>query len=229
VVNDAPGAATEGLHALASDGKGVLFAAWLDKRSGRGTKLYGSRSRDGGATWSKNIVIYDSPEGTICECCHPSAAIDSKGDILVMWRNWLDGSRDMYLARSADGLKFSKAEKLGTGTWKLSACPMDGGGIAISNGRVVTAWRREHEIFLARPGEQETAIGAGVDVAIGAGERGVYAIWSTPGGIEAVLPGKSGPTTVSPKGSFPAIAALPNGGVLAAWEDAGKIEIRRLR
>src|SRR5262249_25504171 len=53
-VNDVPGSATEGLHALASDGKGTLFAAWLDKRDARrgasGTKLYGARSTDDGAT-----------------------------------------------------------------------------------------------------------------------------------------------------------------------------------
>ena len=115
MVNDVPGAPTEGLHALAADSKGVLFAAWLDKR-GKGTQLYGARSTDGGATWSKNVHIYNSPEGTICECCHPSIAIDAAGQILVMWRNSMGGSRDMYLARSRDGVSFSKPEKLGTGT-----------------------------------------------------------------------------------------------------------------
>ena len=64
------------------DAKGALFAAWLDKR-GKGTQLYGARSTDGGATWSKNIPIYKSPEGTICECCHPSIAIDAAGQILA--------------------------------------------------------------------------------------------------------------------------------------------------
>jgi hypothetical protein len=87
-------------------------------------------------TWSKNLMIYESPAGTICECCHPSAAIDSEGQVLVMWRNWLAGSRDMYLVRSRDGLTFSKPEKLGSGTWKLNACPMDGGGLAASQERL---------------------------------------------------------------------------------------------
>src|SRR5581483_7865832 len=36
-INDVPAATTEGLHALASDGKGTLFAAWLDKRGPKGT------------------------------------------------------------------------------------------------------------------------------------------------------------------------------------------------
>jgi hypothetical protein len=67
VVNDVPGAPTEGLHSLAADRKGNLFAAWLDKRTGHGTQLYGARSTDAGRTWSKNAMIYASPEGTICE------------------------------------------------------------------------------------------------------------------------------------------------------------------
>lgn len=226
VVNDVHGAAREGLQSLASDAKGNLFAVWLDDRSVPGKKLYGARSADGGLTWSKNIRIYESPDGTICQCCRPSVAMDS--GIVVMWRNWLDGSRDMYIARSKDGISFSKSEKLGAGTWKLNACPMDGGGIAISKGRIVTAWRREHEIFLASPGEREIDLATGMDVAIAAGAKGVYAIWSTPNGVQALLPGEGHPLTVAPRGSYPDIAALPNGGALAAWEDDGRILIQAI-
>jgi len=121
MVNDVPGAPTEGLHSLAADAGGNLFLAWLDKRTGAGTQLYGARSTDGGATWSGNVLIYQSPDGTVCQCCSPAAAIDASGQILVMWRNWLAGARDMYLARSRDGLVFSKAEKLGAGSWQLNA------------------------------------------------------------------------------------------------------------
>ena len=110
VVNDVPGSPTEGLHTLAADGHGNLFAAWLDHRGGKGTKLYGARSTDGGMTWAKNVQIYASPDGSICECCHPSAAFTSDGRILVMFRNWLGGSRDLYLTESGDGVNFSKPE-----------------------------------------------------------------------------------------------------------------------
>jgi hypothetical protein len=227
VVNDFPAAPTEGLHSLAADAKGDLFAVWLDKRSGHGTKLYGAHSVDGGATWSKNVMIYDSPEGTICECCHPSAAIDAAGKISVMWRNWLEGSRDMYLSQSNDGLTFSKPEKLGTGTWHLNACPMDGGGIVISQNRIVTAWRREHEVFLDSPGQTEVGLGEGIDVAIAAGPKGVYVAWATPNGIRMLLPGTKEPVEVSQKGTFPDIVPLPDGGALVAWEDDGTLRIQR--
>src|SRR5438874_1549415 len=52
-INAVPAAPREGLHALASDGRGRLFAAWLDLRK-QGTRLYGATSRDAGATWSSN-------------------------------------------------------------------------------------------------------------------------------------------------------------------------------
>ena len=227
-VNDVPGAPTEGLHTLASDGKGRLFAAWLDKRGTKGTALFGAVSRDGGRTWSANSRVYESPQGTICECCHPSAVFAPDGSVQVMWRNWLNGSRDMHLARSADGLRFSAGEKLGRGTWKLNACPMDGGGLVVAQGKIVSAWRRDGEIFLASPGEPEQSIGRGVDVSISAGSHGVYALWSTPSGIVFRGPGDAQPRAISSNGAFPAIAALPTGHALAAWEVDRGITIRRM-
>lgn len=226
VVNDVPGAPTEGLHSLAADAKGDLFAAWLDKRGDGATKLYGARSADGGLTWSKNVMIYQSPEGTICQCCHPSVAFDADGRVLVMWRNWLAGARDMYLTRSRDGASFTKPEKLGVGSWQLNACPMDGGGLVVSQGRVVTAWRRDREIFLDSPGEKEVAEGEGIDVALAAGKSGVYSVWVTPTNVMALVPGKKQAIALGPKGAFPAVVGLPGGGALAAWEADGGIAIQ---
>ena len=57
----------------------------------------------------------------------------------------------MYWAKSNDGSEsFEKAAKLGLETWRLDACPMDGGGIAIFDDRMVaTAWRRDNTVYLA--------------------------------------------------------------------------------
>jgi len=116
-----------------------------------------------------------------------------------------------------DGRVAGAAQKLGTDTWKLDACPMDGGGIAVDHGQILTAWRRGTDIYLAHPGEKETHIGAGMDVALG----GAVAIWNHGGSIET----KSG---VLGAGTFPSVVALPDGDVLAAWEDRGTIQVRRL-
>jgi len=225
-INDVPGAATEGLHALASDGKGTLFAAWLDKRGAKGTKLFAARSTDDGATWSKNVPAYQSPGGSICECCHPSVAFDSGGRLLVMWRNSLGGARDMYLATSRDGVTFSAPEKLGTGSWKLNACPMDGGGLAASSAKILTAWRRDGDIFLAEPGQPERQVGTGKDVALALSGNRAYALWTDGSKLEAWNDGKL--EVLSGAAAFPSIGSLPEGGALAAWEENGAIQIRRL-
>ncbi|HTM14889.1 MAG TPA: sialidase family protein [Bryobacteraceae bacterium] len=226
-VNDVPNAPNEGLHTLAADAKGNLFAAWLDHRSGKGTTLHGARSADAGATWSKNFLVYQSPDGTICECCHPSAAFAPDGELLVMWRNWLEGSRDMYLTRSRAGAEFSPPEKLGMGTWKLKGCPMDGGGIVISRQRVFTAWRREGTVYLAEPRGHETALGQGKDLAVAAGPKGVYVAWVSASRIELRRP-DAALMTLSSDGAFPALAVLSDGAVLAAWQEKDGITTRRV-
>ena len=144
-----------------------------------------------------------------------------------MWRNWLDGSRDMYLARSRAGAAFGKAEKLGLGTWKLKGCPMDGGGVVISGKRVFTAWRREGTIYLAEPRGQETALGQGKDLAVAAGPKGVYVAWANASGIELRAPDAS-MVKLSAEGAFPAITVLSDGAVVAAWEEKDGITTRRL-
>ena len=178
-INDVPGAAREGLHTMAAGGdKNILYAAWLDLRS-KGTKLYGSVSTDGGAHWSENSLVYESPDGTICQCCHPSAIIGPLGDIYVMWRNALGGSRDMYIGRSTDNGKTYRTAKLGQDTWKLDACPMDGGAVGLdSKARIKSVWRRGDTIFHAVPGGQEIALGKGKNAAITYSNFGPYIAWS---------------------------------------------------
>ena len=225
-INDVPGAAREGLHAMVNGAKG-LVAAWLDLRE-KGTKLYSSRSTDGGRTWSKNELVYASPDGTICQCCHPSLAIDEAGRIHAMWRNALDGSRDLYLSSSATGRGFDAARKIGAGTWKLNACPMDGGALAVDKGKIVSAWRRDGDVFLAEEGGVEKKMGTGKDVALAIGRKGKYVAWTHDGAIQVLPPNATTPLAIGPGGGFVSLLALPEGGVLAAWEANGAVETMRV-
>src|SRR5512146_1883644 len=93
VINDKPTAAREGLDAISADAQGHVAAAWLDDRLPGGKRLWGAFSNDAGVTWSKNVQLYD---GTICECCHPSLLSQGNGEFTVMWRNLVEGSRDLY-------------------------------------------------------------------------------------------------------------------------------------
>ena len=228
VINDQPKAAREGLHAMAADAEGHVAAAWLDDRIPGGKRLFGAFSDDRGASWSKNVMLYESPSGTICQCCHPTLVSLGHGEFAVMWRNVIDGSRDFYTLKIRDGKPVTAAAKQGTGTWKLDACPMDGGGLVVRNGELVSAWRRDHDLYLAEPGKPDAKLGTGKDLALASNTKGLYTIWSTPNGIEARLPGSNATVSLSTAGEFPSLVVLPDGAVLAAWEENGSIATRRL-
>jgi BNR repeat-like domain len=222
-VNDVDDAAREGLHAMAAGPRGEICCVWLDLRN-RATEIMAAISLDGGQTWSKNILVYKSPDGSVCECCHPSVTIDERGRILVQWRNSLGGNRDIYVASSSDGGKsFGAAQKLGTGSWPLRACPMDGGAIAVSGNQISSVWRRDKSLYLTTSASNtEQLLGPGEQPWIAATKQGSYIIWLSKRGEEANLlsPGSKTPTKIGAKAGDPVIAAGPKGAgpVVAAWE-----------
>jgi hypothetical protein len=235
VVNDSPASAAEGLHALAVGPKGELCCVWLDFREGAQKGVAASTSTDRGATWSKNVTVYQSPDGPVCPCCHPSVAFDEKGGLYVMWRNSLDGNRDMYVCKSSDGGKtFGEASKLGQGTWPLNTCPMDGGAVAaITPDQLTTAWRRDKQIFLMLPGEsKEQLLGSGEQPWVAATADGSYVVWVKKRGetLYLLAPGKKQPIEIAPHASDPVIAAAlgGRGPVVTVWEgrDNGRYSIQ---
>lgn len=218
-LNDADKSAREGLHAMGGDGKGFVFATWLDLRH-TGTELWSAASRDGGATWGANTRVYQSPDGHICECCQPAAAVDAQGHVAVMWRNWLGGSRDLYLTTSADGGRtFAAAQKLGTGTWKLNGCPMDGGAVAFgAAGKVLTVWRREKTAFASEAaGSEQRLADSAFQPLVVAGKGGAYYLWESGGGL-LLKKGASSPVLFAEKAKFAAAAPVPNRGPIVVWE-----------
>lgn len=220
-VNDADTVAKEGLMALTADGENA-FAVWLDLRGTKRNKIYGSKSNDGGKTWSENQMIYTSLDTTVCECCKPSVVM--KGNhVYVMFRNWLNGNRDLYLTQSSNGgASFGQAQKLGTGSWKLNGYPMDGGGLAINQkGEVQTVWKREGNIYTAMPGTHEYKIGEGRSCTIETvNNKNVYA-WAQNG--EIVYSKPDGQTKVLGKGNQPVLATLDNEHVICVWENEKQI------
>jgi len=189
-VNDSKDSAREGLHAMTVSSKGESWCTWLDLRNQR-TELYGSKTSDGGASWSANQLVYSSPEKSICECCHPSIAVQGAtpsgatlaGEtVQVLFRNSLAGNRDMYLTsvEQVNGKIKTNSIQLGKENWKLNACPMDGGMLAIdANGLVSTVWRRGREIYTAaNDGGDEQLIGIGEQPWITSTKDGPIAVWT---------------------------------------------------
>jgi len=220
-LNDTNESAKEALMALGADGIHV-YAVWLGVRTGKGQNIYGSESVDGGKTWTKNILVYASPDGTICECCKPSVVVKGK-NVFVMFRNFIGGNRDLYLIKSTNGGQgFGQAIKLGNGSWKLNGCPMDGGGLAVNeNNEVQTVWRRESTVYSAVPGKTEKEIGEGSGCTIeSVNGKNVYA-WSEKGNIIVLKP--QGQKKMLGKGSNLVLKSLNNEHVICVWDNDDQV------
>ena len=222
-VNAVAGSAREGLHGMAAMADGRIFCTWLDLRSGK-MEIYGAASADGGKSWNEDRLVYRSPDGAVCTCCHPSVAFSAEGTLYVMWRNQLGGNRDMYFARSANGgASFTPARKLGRDHWALNICPMDGGAIAVHDAEhVESVWMRAGSVFTARPEATEKLLGRGVQAWNAPSAAGVYNIWleKRPGRLMLLSPGSKKPETLADEANDPVIASAlgPNALVVAAWE-----------
>jgi len=217
MVNDSEGSAPEGLMSIAADEANHFYAVWLDLREGRQNNICFSTSNDDG-TWSKNRFIYKSPDGHVCECCKPSIVVEGK-QVSVMFRNWVMGSRDLYLINSSDnGESFSSAQKLGIGTWPLKACPMDGGGLSIaSESYIHTAWQRDGQVFYAAAGKPEQNMGSGR----GVGMNGNIMFWQN--GEDLVVKPINGQPIPVGQGTALSAIELKDGSVLAVWQQDNQI------
>lgn len=222
-VNDSDSSAREGLHAMAASASGEAWCTWLDLRNQR-TEIFASKSTDGGASWSPNQLVYRSPEKSVCECCHPSIAIHD-GMVHVLFRNSLAGNRDMFLAsfRGQDGTS-SGAKRLGNESWKLNACPMDGGMLSIApTGLVSTIWRRGRDILVANAdGSDEQYLGIGEQPTIASTSEGPVAVWSVRRDGELMLQKLSGgePQSIAKLARDAVIVSDPkrNKSTIVLWE-----------
>lgn len=95
----------------------------------------------------------------------------------------------MFLLGSSDVQKFSAGRKLGKGSWKLDACPMDGGMLA-SDGKdqLVTVWRRDNQVF-ATLGNGQT------EKQLGTGQQS-WAAWSAAGPVFVWTQGREGALSI---------------------------------
>jgi hypothetical protein len=219
-VNDVDTVAKENLMALSADGPNA-FAVWLDLRD-RHNKIVGAKSTDGGKTWNRNILIYSSPDSSVCECCKPSVVVRGN-NVYVMFRNWLNGNRDLYLTASSDGgTSFRQVQKLGKGSWALKGCPMDGGAITVNkNGEVQTVWNRKGIIYSSEPDKEEEEIGVGRSCTIETvNGKNVYG-WVENG--EVVLLESRGVKKMLGRGQLPVIKAIDSEHIICVWENDKQI------
>lgn len=224
--NDKDGSAPEGLMSLAADHEDNFYATWLDIRSEKKNNLYFSSFAGRTSTWSRNILLYKSPDEHICECCRPNISFNNN-KLVIGFRNWFMGSRDIYYSVSTDnGKTFTTAKKSGTGTWQLNACPMDGGGLSINeSGKVSTAWRRNSDVIYWSENQPEQRIGTGRDVSMAQNKSNTLIAWQDNSTIK-LMNLKNKITIELGKGVSPRVYLLNNGKAICVWEDSKTVRYK---
>lgn len=228
-VNDVPEVAREAFVDISSDGRHTFYATWLDLRGDHHNKIAGARSEDDGKSWLTNRILYASPGGVVCPCCKPSVAMHGR-HVYVMFRNQLNGSRDLYVLRSDDGGRtFGDPRKLGLGTWKLDACPMDGGGLAINaKGEVFTAWMREGNVFISTLASPEQLLTKGDNCTLAVKGESLFVAWRGNDSIHCTAVRSRMSLTVG-KGRDAVLTALDGRQVVCLWDDGSRLYASRLQ
>lgn len=225
-VNDQPGSAVEGLMAVTADREDNFYATWLDLRLEKKINIFCATMNGRTNSWNKNVLVYKSPDGHTCECCKPNIAFNN-GKLVIGFRNWLMGSRDIYYSVSKDkGKTFGVARKSGQGTWQLNACPMDGGGLAMNEKGVISAsWRRNSDVFYAAANQQEQKVAVGRDVSMVQKNGKTVMAWQHDNKIQ-VMNLKDRRTVIVGQGGSPKLCFLATGKVLCVWEEEKKVKYK---
>lgn len=165
-------AASQRFPVLAFGPDGMLFAAWIDKRTvvqarkralvQPGAAIAYAWSRDAGATFSGEAIGEDHT----CECCRLDAAVDGAGHPVVLFRK-------IYGAHERDHavLTFSQdhaplpSRRVAVDRWHIEGCPHHGPALAVSaDGTWHAAWMTGGEVrqglFYARSTDEGRSFSA---------------------------------------------------------------------
>lgn len=128
---------------LAADEHGNVAASWLDTRAGI-KQPFAAVKLAGEAAFQPETQVYSSPnESGVCPCCSTAVVISPDGEVIVAFRNQLDGYRDIYVASrklAADSEFGPAVPVVEKPTWKFDGCPHDGPALAIHNSQLYVAW-----------------------------------------------------------------------------------------
>ncbi|UCG70113.1 MAG: PKD domain-containing protein [Thermoplasmata archaeon] len=121
---------------MALDKEGVINFVWHDK-FGSSLDAFFSRSSDDGNTFSSRVRVNEY-EPTYTQA-HPRIALNSDGDIYVVWEDWRSGKAQVYFSMSRDnGQTFRKDIRVS----EVSTRSIDSPQIAVdSEGIPHVVWR----------------------------------------------------------------------------------------
>lgn len=192
-VNDDTNIGDQNKPSIAVDSNGTVYAVWEDRRSGD-WDIYFAKSKDEGLTWTDPDVRISNDDSNKTQSA-PAIAVDSEGNIYVVWQDDRDGDYDIYFTKFEDGsaslinpnIKISN----GSGSQSAPAIALD------SEGVIYIVWEDyrwgDYDIYLTKSED-------GGETWLSENKR--------------VNTGGAGSTQLNP-----AIAVDSSGTIYVAWED----------
>ena len=141
---------------LAADGKGNVYALWIDTRDmakeGDAGKVFMAVSRDDGKTFERDREILPAD---VCPCCQLTAFVDAQGRLYVGSRQVEGKFRDSAVMVSTDGGRsFGPRRSVVGARWEIEGCPLKPTQVVAAGETIVTAFYTAGEqtpgVYLAR-------------------------------------------------------------------------------
>ncbi len=149
--------------------------------------------------------VATAPAITVTDCVTPRRRKN--------FRN-LSSAHDMYTAISTNaGKTFGPALKLGTGTWPLNGCPMDGGALAGS----WSVWRRGATVYYTEGLSGECLLGQGKQPIVSLGNDSPCFIWEDNSRL-MLKRGSTTPIELTQNGAYPAMDVTADHVPIVVWE-----------
>ncbi|HEX6316318.1 MAG TPA: sialidase family protein [Gemmatimonadaceae bacterium] len=146
VLHDDNVAAEHGFVSFFASGEDSVEAVWLDGRATAGGGHDNHDAPRGAMQLGTTHLLSDGSAGAttliddrICDCCQTSAAMTSRGPVVVYRDRSPDEIRDISILRRVDG-QWTQPARVHADDWHIEGCPVNGPSIVADGERVAVAW-----------------------------------------------------------------------------------------
>jgi hypothetical protein len=134
-------ASEHGFAVMAAGGSGETHIVWLDGRdtldsaTGNVAMRLMHAALDGKGRFGPETTL----DPRVCDCCQVSAAMTSRG-LLVVYRDRSATERRDVSAVRLEGDRWSEPVPVAEDDWEMNGCPINGPALAADGARVAVAW-----------------------------------------------------------------------------------------